>query len=103
MLKLKAGKQFWDELHSSEFGLYEDNLTRLEVPEAIELIEQLEVQNSRSTGKLEVSEALAKHILWCLNTSLDKWQEWAAEDIRSGHLVRSAYRLRDSIHALIGR
>ena len=105
-IKIQAGRQFWLELYNSEFGLYEDSIQARKdgkpfTPEAIELIQELSLQRSEFTGKLMVSEELARHILWCLDTNLDKWQGWAAEDIRNGHLVRSAYKMQGFLRAVL--
>lgn len=98
MINIQAGPAFMSELKSSIWGLYEDSL---ENPQAvsgkvvIEVFQAIDQQKAEKTGRLIVTVPQAEYILHEITYHLDKWVEWAQEDIRAGHLVKSAYRLKD--------
>jgi len=61
----------------------------------IEVFEAIEKQKAEKTGSLTVTVPQAEFILYQIQCDTDKWVEWARDDIRVGHLVKSAYRLRN--------
>jgi len=118
MINIQTGPAFMSELKSSIWGLYEDSLANPQIVSGkkaektafcygfirstlnvsdvvIEVFEAIEKQKAEKTGSLTVTVPQAEFILYQIQCDTDKWVEWARDDIRVGHLVKSAYRLRN--------